>query len=125
MRSSLEPAYVLHGRPYRESSVLLEAFSRNHGRVGLVARGAGPKLLALFQQAQARKVDLSDNWNAAGILTALGDAQHKPALAVARAALNHADAAVRSAAVLAVFRIGGEAELETVFGFSRRARGSK
>lgn len=40
MRSSLEPAYVLHGRPYRESSVLLEAFSRNHGRIGLVARGA-------------------------------------------------------------------------------------
>jgi DNA repair protein RecO (recombination protein O) len=36
----LEPAYVLHGRPYRESSLLLEALSRDHGRVGLVARGA-------------------------------------------------------------------------------------
>ena len=40
MRVSLEPAYVLHSRPYRESSVLLEALSPNHGRVGLVARGA-------------------------------------------------------------------------------------
>jgi len=40
MRASLEPAYVLHSRPYRESSVLLEALSRNHGRIGLVARGA-------------------------------------------------------------------------------------
>ena len=39
-RVSLEPAYVLHGRPYRESSLLLEAFTRDHGRVGLVARGA-------------------------------------------------------------------------------------
>ena len=39
-RVSLEPAYVLHGRPYRESSLLLEAFTREHGRVGLVARGA-------------------------------------------------------------------------------------
>ena len=40
MRISLDPAYVLHGRPYRESSLLLEAMSREHGRVGLVARGA-------------------------------------------------------------------------------------
>ena len=40
MRASLEPAYVLLSRPYRESSVLLEALSRNHGRIGLVARGA-------------------------------------------------------------------------------------
>lgn len=40
MRVSLEPSYVLHGRPYRESSALLEVFAREHGRVGLVARGA-------------------------------------------------------------------------------------
>jgi DNA repair protein RecO (recombination protein O) len=40
MRISLEPSYVLHGRPYRESSLLLEVLSRSHGRVGLVARGA-------------------------------------------------------------------------------------
>lgn len=40
MRVSLEPSYILHSRPYRESSVLLEALSRHHGRIGLVARGA-------------------------------------------------------------------------------------
>lgn len=40
MRVSLDPSYVLHGRPYQESSLLLEAFSRAHGRVGLIARGA-------------------------------------------------------------------------------------
>ena len=40
MRFSLEPAYILHSRHYRESSLLLEALSRGHGRVGLVARGA-------------------------------------------------------------------------------------
>jgi DNA repair protein RecO (recombination protein O) len=39
-QASLEPSYVLHGRAYRESSLLLEVFSREHGRVGLVARGA-------------------------------------------------------------------------------------
>ncbi len=40
MRFSLEPAYILHSRQYRESSLLLEALSREYGRVGLVARGA-------------------------------------------------------------------------------------
>lgn len=40
MRASLEPSYILHSRPYSESSALLEVFTRNHGRVGLVARGA-------------------------------------------------------------------------------------
>jgi DNA repair protein RecO (recombination protein O) len=36
----LEPAYLLHQYPYRDSSLLLEVFSRQHGRLGLVARGA-------------------------------------------------------------------------------------
>ncbi|HKX57570.1 MAG TPA: DNA repair protein RecO [Xanthomonadales bacterium] len=36
----LEPGYVLHSRAYRETSLLLEIFSRQQGRVGLVARGA-------------------------------------------------------------------------------------
>ncbi|MDX1380436.1 MAG: DNA repair protein RecO [Xanthomonadales bacterium] len=40
MRISLEPSYVLHGRAYQESSLLLEVFAREHGRLGLVARGA-------------------------------------------------------------------------------------
>ena len=39
-RIALQPAYVLSRRPYRESSLLLEVFTRDHGRVGLVARGA-------------------------------------------------------------------------------------
>jgi DNA repair protein RecO (recombination protein O) len=39
-RISLEPAWILHRYPYRDSSLLLEVFSREHGRIGLVARGA-------------------------------------------------------------------------------------
>ena len=39
-RIQLQPAYVLHARAYRESSQLLEVFSRDHGRAGIVARGA-------------------------------------------------------------------------------------
>lgn len=35
-----QPAYVLHARPYRETSLLLECLTRDHGRLGMVARGA-------------------------------------------------------------------------------------
>ena len=35
-----QTAYLLHSRPYRETSLLLEVFTPDHGRVGLVARGA-------------------------------------------------------------------------------------
>jgi len=36
----LEPAWILHHYPYRDSSLLLEVFSRQYGRLGLIARGA-------------------------------------------------------------------------------------
>ena len=39
MRIDQQPAFILHARPYRETSLLIEAFTREHGRVGLVARG--------------------------------------------------------------------------------------
>jgi DNA repair protein RecO (recombination protein O) len=38
-RIERQPAWVLHERPYRETSLLLEVLTRDHGRVGLVARG--------------------------------------------------------------------------------------
>ena len=48
MRYLAEPAYVLHARRWRETSLLVEALSANHGRLGLVARGVtGPKRHAL------------------------------------------------------------------------------
>lgn len=40
MRIQLEPAYVLHSRSFRETSLIVEAFTREHGRVAVVARGA-------------------------------------------------------------------------------------
>ncbi|HEY6984728.1 MAG TPA: DNA repair protein RecO [Rhodanobacteraceae bacterium] len=39
MRIENQPAFILHARPWRETSMLVEAFARDHGRVGLVARG--------------------------------------------------------------------------------------
>ncbi|HSV21077.1 MAG TPA: DNA repair protein RecO [Casimicrobiaceae bacterium] len=35
-----QAAYVLHAYPYRETSLIVETFTAEHGRVGLVARGA-------------------------------------------------------------------------------------
>ena len=40
MRIELEPSFVLHQRPYRETSQLVEIFGERSGRVALVARGA-------------------------------------------------------------------------------------
>ena len=40
MRVDQQACWVLHRRPWRESSLLLEIYSREHGRLGLVARGA-------------------------------------------------------------------------------------
>jgi len=49
------PAFVLHQRPYRETSLLLDVFSEQYGRVSLVAKGVRSKkrsqlgLLQLYQ----------------------------------------------------------------------------
>jgi len=39
-RVLLQPAYVLHHRPYRDTSRILELFTRDYGRLTLFARGA-------------------------------------------------------------------------------------
>ncbi len=39
-RITLAPAYVLHEHDWRESSRIVDIFSREYGRLGLVARGA-------------------------------------------------------------------------------------
>jgi len=39
-RVELQPAYVLHHRPYRDTSRILELFTRDHGRVTVFAHGA-------------------------------------------------------------------------------------
>ena len=37
---NLEASYILHTRPYRDNSLLVDIFSRAHGRIGAVAKGA-------------------------------------------------------------------------------------
>lgn len=39
-RISLQPAFVLHARPFRDTSLLVDFLTRDYGRLGAVARGA-------------------------------------------------------------------------------------
>ncbi len=39
-RQQDEPAFVLHSYPFRETSLILDVFSRRHGRLSVMARGA-------------------------------------------------------------------------------------
>jgi DNA repair protein RecO (recombination protein O) len=51
-----QPAYVLHARPYRETSLLLELLTAGQGRIGAIARGVrgarGQPLRAALQPLQ-------------------------------------------------------------------------
>lgn len=40
MRIQQQPGFVLHQNPYSETSLVLEVFTPEHGRVGLLAKGA-------------------------------------------------------------------------------------
>ncbi len=40
MREQQQSAFVLHQRNYSETSLLLEVYTRRHGRLGLIAKGA-------------------------------------------------------------------------------------
>ena len=73
-RQGDQPAYVLHTYPYRETSLIVEVFSRDFGRLPLMARGARrPKsavrgLLLSFQP-------LSLSWFGKGELRTLHSAE--------------------------------------------------
>lgn len=61
MHLTAEPAFVLHARPWRETSLLVEVLTATHGRLGLVARGVqGPKrhvLRAALQPLQLIRLE--------------------------------------------------------------------
>lgn len=79
MRVDLTPGFVLHTRPYRETSLLVEFLAHEFGRVGLVARGARSgksqrrALLAPFEQVLV-------SWSGRGELQNLTKVEQMPAL---------------------------------------------
>lgn len=80
MRVELEIAYVLHNRAWRDTSLIVEAFSREHGRMGLVARGARRArsgLASILQPFQP----LLLSWSGSGELATLAKAEATTPLA--------------------------------------------
>ena len=64
-RIQLEPAFLLHHYPWRDSSRILEFFTRSHGRVSVFARAArrgGSSLPAALQPFG----ELLVSWSARG-----------------------------------------------------------
>jgi DNA repair protein RecO (recombination protein O) len=75
MRIEQQPGFVLHARAWRETSMLVEAFTREHGRVGLVARGVR-SARSRFPRASLQPLQpLLLSWNARGELGTLTGAE--------------------------------------------------
>ncbi len=74
MRVNQEAAFVLHATRYRETSLLLEIFSRHHGRIGLVARGASRPKSGL-RATLSPFTPLVVNWSGKGELATLSGAE--------------------------------------------------
>lgn len=73
-RVRLQPAYILHHHPYRNSSRLLEVFTRDHGRFGMVARGVGSRRSRLQGRLQPFR-PLLLSWSGRGELMTLTAAE--------------------------------------------------
>lgn len=87
MRFQQQPAFVLHQRDYSETSLLLEAFTANHGRIGLIAKGArrpGSRVRGVLKPFQRLLI----GWSGKGELAVLTAAEAEgPELALEGAAL--------------------------------------
>jgi DNA repair protein RecO (recombination protein O) len=64
-RIEQQPVWVLHSLPWRETSLIVEVFSRDFGRVGLVAKGARRPYSQLRGVLMAFQPVLMD-WSGAG-----------------------------------------------------------
>jgi DNA repair protein RecO (recombination protein O) len=72
-RVQLAPGYILHHRPYRDTSRILEVLTRDHGRLTLFARGVrGPKakLASVLQPFQRLLVSWSGRGDSAQLTAA-------------------------------------------------------
>ena len=73
-RISGQPAFVLHSYPYKETSLIVDVFTRDYGRIGLVAKGAKrphSKLRAVLQTFQP----LQAAWSGKSELRTMIDAE--------------------------------------------------
>jgi len=69
-RQDNQPGYVLHTYPFRETSLVVETFTRSHGRVAMIARGAKRPRSALRASIMAFQ-PLGLSWSGRGELRVL------------------------------------------------------
>ncbi|MDH5483894.1 MAG: DNA repair protein RecO [Gammaproteobacteria bacterium] len=87
MRVQDQPAYILHQRPFRDTSQIIELFSRDYGRLSVISRGsrsAKSKLKSTLQLFQPLHV----SWSGKGelpLLTRAEPAEYKPPVIKSRA----------------------------------------
>lgn len=74
-RVNLQPAFILHRRPYRETSQLLEVFTREHGRLGLVGRGTRRSTARRPAPVLEPLQEMLMSWTLRGDLGRLGQAE--------------------------------------------------
>lgn len=72
-----EPAYVLHRRPWRETSLMVDLFALNAGRVTVIARGGNSAKSPLKAQLQPFQPLLLD-WTGRSDLKTLTQAEVRP-----------------------------------------------
>lgn len=73
-RVTLQPGFVLHSYPYKETSLIVDVLSRDHGRIALVAKGAKrahSQLRGVLQTFQP----LSLSWSGKGEIRTLTGAE--------------------------------------------------
>jgi DNA repair protein RecO (recombination protein O) len=78
-RRDEQPGFVLHAYPYRETSLIVEAFCADHGRVAMVARGARRPRSELRGVLQAFQ-PLALSWAGSGELKTLMRAEWRGGL---------------------------------------------
>lgn len=80
----LQPAYVLHHRPYRDTSRIVELFTRDHGRVTVFARaarggkGRNASLMSMVQPFNRLLVSWSAGAEAGSLTAAEFDGAYAP-----------------------------------------------
>lgn len=82
MKTDFSPAYILHRRSYRETSLLLDVLSRDAGRISLIAKGAKREkssLAGLLQPCQRLLLSWSGN---SELMTLTGAEADKPFLQI-------------------------------------------
>ena len=74
MRAESEPGFVLHLIPYRETSLLVDLFTRNYGRIRCVARGFRKPNKRGINRALFPYTEYLFNWQGRGELKTLNRA---------------------------------------------------